>query len=309
MTANRAALAADLERARADFHDLLSVVGEDDWHKSTVATRWTNEQLLFHMVFGYMVVQRLLILVRLFGRLPESVSRSYARILNAATNPFNAINYYGTCMAASFYNRHRMGAKMDRTIAGLQRTLGRARDDVLRRSMYFPTRWDPYFRDLMTIADVYLYPGQHYDHHRRQLTLSRMTKPAVLFLCTHNAGRSQMALGFFNALARDQATGYSGGSEPAEQINPAAIAAMAEKGIDITAEQPKRWTDDMVQAADVVVTMGCGDTCPFIPGRRYVDWVLPDPAGQPLEVVRPIRDDIEDRVRLLLSELGVAVAD
>jgi arsenate reductase (thioredoxin) len=135
-----------------------------------------------------------------------------------------------------------------------------------------------------------------------------MTKPAVLFLCTHNAGRSQMALGFLNALAEDRAVGYSGGSEPANQINPAAVAVMAEKGIDIAAEQPRRWTGEMVQAADVVVTMGCGDTCPFIPGRRYEDWTLPDPAGQPVEAVRPIRDEIEKRVRVLLSELGVRAA-
>lgn len=134
-----------------------------------------------------------------------------------------------------------------------------------------------------------------------------MTAPVVLFLCTHNAGRSQMALGFFNALAEGHAVGYSGGSEPADQINPAAVAAMAERGIDITAEQPKRWTNEMVAAADVVVTMGCGDTCPFIPGRRYVDWALPDPAGQPVEAVRPVRDAIESRVRQLLGELGVNI--
>jgi arsenate reductase len=133
-------------------------------------------------------------------------------------------------------------------------------------------------------------------------------KPTVLFLCTHNAGRSQMALGFFNALAREQATAYSGGSEPVDQINPTAVAVMAEKGIDIRAQQPKRWTEDMIQAADVVVTMGCGDSCPFIPGRRYDDWQLPDPAGQPVEAVRPIRDEIEGRVRVLLSELGIEAA-
>jgi arsenate reductase (thioredoxin) len=133
-------------------------------------------------------------------------------------------------------------------------------------------------------------------------------KPTVLFLCTHNAGRSQMALGFFNALAREQATAYSGGSEPVDQINPTAVAVMAEKGIDITIQQPKRWTEDMIQAADVVVTMGCGDTCPLFPGRRYDDWQLPDPAGQPVEAVRPIRDEIEGRVRVLLSELGVEAA-
>jgi arsenate reductase (thioredoxin) len=132
-----------------------------------------------------------------------------------------------------------------------------------------------------------------------------MTKPTVLFLCTHNAGRSQMAMGFFGHLAGDQARAYSGGSEPAEHVNPSAITAMAEKGIDIGAEQPKRWTNTMVEAADVVVTMGCGDTCPVLPGRRYEEWVLPDPAGQSLEAVRPIRDEIERRVRTLLNELGV----
>jgi arsenate reductase len=132
-----------------------------------------------------------------------------------------------------------------------------------------------------------------------------MTKPTVLFLCTHNAGRSQMALGFFNRMAGDRAVGYSGGSEPADQINPAAVAVMAEKRIDIAGGQPKRWTDEMVEAADVVVTMGCGDTCPFIPGRRYEDWTLPDPAGQPVDAVRPVRDEIEARVRGLLVSLGV----
>jgi arsenate reductase (thioredoxin) len=132
-----------------------------------------------------------------------------------------------------------------------------------------------------------------------------MITPTVLFLCTHNAGRSQMALGFFTRLAAGRAIACSGGSEPADQINPAAIAAMAEKGIDITAEHPKRWTDRMLRAADVVVTMGCGDTCPSIPGRRYENWTLPDPAGQPIDAVRPIRDEIEARVRELLTSLGV----
>jgi protein-tyrosine-phosphatase len=131
----------------------------------------------------------------------------------------------------------------------------------------------------------------------------------VLFLCTHNAGRSQMALGFFDALAAGRAVGYSGGSEPARSVNPAAVEAMAEKGIDITGQQPKRWTDAMLQEADVVVTMGCGDTCPYVPGRRYLDWPLADPAGQPLEAVRPVRDEIERRVRQLLGELGVPPAE
>jgi arsenate reductase (thioredoxin) len=130
-------------------------------------------------------------------------------------------------------------------------------------------------------------------------------KPTVLFLCTHNAGRSQMALGYFNHLAGDQAVAWSGGSEPGDAINPSAVAAMKEVGIDITGEFPKPWTDDIVRAADVVVTMGCGDACPMLPGKRYENWELPDPAGRSVDAVRPIRDDIEDRVRQLLTELGI----
>ena len=136
-----------------------------------------------------------------------------------------------------------------------------------------------------------------------------MAKPTVIFLCTHNAGRSQMALGFFTHLAGDNAAAYSGGSQPADQINPAAIAVMAEKGFDITHQYPKRWTDEMLKTADVVITMGCGETCPYFPGRRYEEWPIPDPAGQPVEAVRPIRDEIELRVRLLLSDLDVAITN
>ena len=132
------------------------------------------------------------------------------------------------------------------------------------------------------------------------------TKPAVLFLCTHNAGRSQMAMGFFKHLAGARADVYSGGSEPADELHPAVIAAMAEKRIDITSEQPKRWTMDMLKAVEVVITMGCGDSCPVLPGRRYEDWVLADPAGQSLEAIRPIRDEIEQRVRTLLDQVGVS---
>ena len=128
---------------------------------------------------------------------------------------------------------------------------------------------------------------------------------SVLFLCVHNAGRSQMALGWFEHLARGRATAWSGGSEPAAEINPTAVAAMAEVGIDITGEHPQRWTDEMVGAADVVVTMGCGDTCPFVPSTRYEDWELDDPAGQGIEAVRPIRDEIERRVRDLLRSIEV----
>ena len=134
-----------------------------------------------------------------------------------------------------------------------------------------------------------------------------MTKPSVLFLCVHNAGRSQMALGWFNHLAGDHAIAWSGGSEPGAEVNPSAIKAMDEVGIDITQEFPKPWTDEIVQAADVVVTMGCGDTCPYFPGKRYEDWELDDPAGMDVEDVRPIRDEIGRRVKELLASLGVEV--
>ncbi|MEA1903149.1 MAG: arsenate reductase ArsC [Actinomycetota bacterium] len=128
--------------------------------------------------------------------------------------------------------------------------------------------------------------------------------PTVLFLCVHNAGRSQMAAGFMRALAARTVEVYSGGSEPADSINQVAVAAMAERGIDISAEQPERWTDDGVRAADVVVTMGCGDECPYFPGKRYLDWELADPAGLSIEEVRPIRDEIEARVMDLIETLG-----
>ena len=130
-------------------------------------------------------------------------------------------------------------------------------------------------------------------------------KPVVLFLCTHNAGRSQMALGFFTRLAGDRATAWSGGSEPGNQVNPAAIAAMAERGIDIAGEYPKPWTDEVVRAADVVITMGCGDACPIFPGTRYENWDLDDPNGLEVADVRPIRDELERRVRILLDQLEV----
>lgn len=128
-------------------------------------------------------------------------------------------------------------------------------------------------------------------------------KPTVLFVCVHNAGRSQMAAGYLRHLAGDRVRVYSAGSMPGNQLNPVAVAAMAEEGIDIAGEQPKLLQDDTVKASDVVITMGCGDTCPFFPGKRYLDWVLDDPAGQPIEKVRPIRDEIKRRVEVLISKL------
>ena len=128
-------------------------------------------------------------------------------------------------------------------------------------------------------------------------------RPTVLFVCVHNAGRSQMAAGFLTHLAGDRITVRSAGSAPADAVNPAVVAAMAELGIDLSAEAPKVLTDEAALASDVIITMGCGDACPVFPGKRYLDWQLPDPAGQGIEAVRPIRDDIERRIKGLIAEL------
>jgi arsenate reductase len=130
-------------------------------------------------------------------------------------------------------------------------------------------------------------------------------KPAVLFLCVHNAGRSQMAAGWLRHLAGDSVEVFSGGSNPGADVNPAAIEAMSEVDIDISSHFPQPWTDEVVRSADVVVTMGCGDACPVFPGKRYEDWELTDFSGQPIEVVRQVRHDIEQRVRQLMATLDV----
>jgi arsenate reductase len=130
-------------------------------------------------------------------------------------------------------------------------------------------------------------------------------QPMIVFLCVQNAGRSQMAAGWAQQLAGDMVEVYSGGSDPASVVNPAAVEAMREVGIDISSEFPKPWTDEVVRAADVIVTMGCGDSCPIFPGKRYLDWEVGDPKDLPVEQVRPIRDEIGDRVRALLDELAI----
>ena len=135
-------------------------------------------------------------------------------------------------------------------------------------------------------------------------TADQTGKPTVLFVCVHNAGRSQMAAGYLQHLAGDRIEVLSAGSQPADQVNPAAVAAMAEVGIDIAAAQPKVLTTEAVQESDVVITMGCGDECPFFPGKRYEDWVLEDPAGQGIDAVRPIRDEIRGRVEELIASLA-----
>jgi protein-tyrosine-phosphatase len=138
------------------------------------------------------------------------------------------------------------------------------------------------------------------------MALQRDDAPLVLFLCVHNAGRSQIAAALMERYADGAVRVRSGGSEPAERVNPAVVEALAEVGIDLRDSLPRRWTDEDLAAADVIVTMGCGDECPYVPGRRYLDWELEDPAGRPVEEVRPIRDEIDRRVRALLNELWVA---
>jgi protein-tyrosine-phosphatase len=128
-------------------------------------------------------------------------------------------------------------------------------------------------------------------------------RPGVLFLCVHNAGRSQMAAGFMRTHGGDSVEVLSAGSEPAASLNPVAVQAMREVGIDIAAQTPRRWSEEMIGSVDVVVTMGCGDTCPYVPGTRYIDWEIEDPAGKDLNLVRPIRDELERRVKALLAEL------
>ncbi|MFI0709613.1 arsenate reductase ArsC [Streptomyces inhibens] len=135
--------------------------------------------------------------------------------------------------------------------------------------------------------------------------MSDIARPSVLFVCVHNAGRSQMAAAYLTHLAGDRVEVRSAGSAPAETVNPAVVEAMAEVGIDISAESPKVLTVDAVRASDVVITMGCGDTCPVFPGKKYLDWTLDDPAGQGVGAVRPIRDEIERRVRGLIAEFDV----
>lgn len=144
--------------------------------------------------------------------------------------------------------------------------------------------------------------------HDRLLALARLEvgtldRPGVLFLCVHNAGRSQMAAGYLRHMASERIDIFTGGSDPGHDTNKAVVAAMAEEGIDISTEYPKPWTDEIARAADVIVTMGCGDACPIYPGKRYEDWILDDPSGRPIEVVRTIRDDVKRRVETLLATL------
>jgi hypothetical protein len=171
MPIDRSAIVAEMDATRSTFRLLLVSADPTALQRRSNGTRWTNEQLLFHMLFGYLIVRALLVLVRVFGRLPPGVSRTFAAGLDRAVGPFNTVNYWGSVAGARVFNANRMAAKCDRVIASLQRRLERETDRQLRRGMHYPTRWDPFFQAHMTLADVYHYPTQHFDFHRQQLSL------------------------------------------------------------------------------------------------------------------------------------------
>jgi hypothetical protein len=170
--ADRSEIHAELDEARARFRLLLGSATDADLRRRSNGTRWTNEELLFHIVFGYMIVRALLVVVRLFGVLPDGASRVYARVLDAGRRPFDVVNYWGSRAAATYYNRRRMAAKLDRVVDSLHAQLDATGDAALARGMHFPTRWDPYFADYMTLAEVFRYPLRHFEHHEAQLTLA-----------------------------------------------------------------------------------------------------------------------------------------
>jgi hypothetical protein len=169
---DREAIRAEFEGARATFHALLESASEEELGWPSDGTRWTNRELLFHMMFGYMVVRALVPLVKIINRLPDS-GRVFAAVLDAATTPFNVINYWGSCGGSRVYSTQRIGRKFDAVIAALERRLAAEPKPNMDRTTVFPVRWDPFFKSKMRLADVYHYPTQHFDFHQRQLTLSR----------------------------------------------------------------------------------------------------------------------------------------
>jgi hypothetical protein len=166
-------ICAELDRVRIDYRALIDTATVGDLRKPTEGTKWNNEQLLFHMLFGFLLVRNLRWLVRGFSRLPDGASRRFASLLNAGTRPFHTNNYLGSLLGARTLGFARMERLMDRVLTGLQTSLRGQPDHALDRGMHFPVGWDPYFKDYMTLRDVYHYPTQHYDHHRQQLTLPR----------------------------------------------------------------------------------------------------------------------------------------
>jgi hypothetical protein len=161
----------ELERARADFRALVESADREDLLRTTNGTRWNNRQLLFHMLLGYLIIRALLRLVRISGRLPNRAGRTFARLLNAATRPFDQVNFLGSYAAGHTLSPARMVVMFDHVVAKLHQRLDAESDADLARGMHYPTRWDPFFKDYMTLADLYHFPTQHYDFHRRQLTL------------------------------------------------------------------------------------------------------------------------------------------
>ena len=166
-------ICAELDRVGNDYRDLLDTATVAELRQPTEGTKWNNEQLLFHMLFGYLLVRNLRILVKGFSRLPDAASRRFAALLNAGTRPFHVINYVGSLFGARVLGYARMVRLMDRILSSLQSSVRREGETALDRGMHFPVGWDPYFRDYMTLRDVYYYLTQHYDHHRRQLTLEK----------------------------------------------------------------------------------------------------------------------------------------
>ena len=168
---DRSLVHEEFERARREFHELVERADDAALRRRSNGTRWNNRQLLFHMLLGYLIIRALLGLVRVFGRLPRGASRGYARLLNAGTKPFDVVNYLGSYAGGNTLSPHRMVAMFDHVINKLHRRLDAESEADLERGMHYPTRWDPFFKDYMTLADVYRFPTQHYDFHRRQLTL------------------------------------------------------------------------------------------------------------------------------------------
>lgn len=174
---DRTAIKQEMNQARQDFRRMVTGATVADLGRPSAGTKWTDQQLLFHMLFGYLITHRgLLVLVRVFGRLPRPASKGFARLLDAVAGPFNTINYLGSCVGARLIPPDRMPGRMDRVITALQRSLDRQTAAALRRGMYFPTQWDPFFTGYMTLTDLYHYPTQHFRFHQRQLAL---TAPAA----------------------------------------------------------------------------------------------------------------------------------
>lgn len=191
---DREAIYEELRRVRVTFRCLVDVASPDDLARASSGTRWTNQQLLFHMLFGYLITRTLIVLAGMFGHLPARASRVYAGLLNAATGPFDWVNYLGSCVGARVLRRRRLVGRLDRVTMALERRL-RAETSTRRRSgMYYPVRWDPFFKDFMTMADIYHYPTQHFDFHQRQLTLGQSYSDAPTSLKTGPADNRRPAV-------------------------------------------------------------------------------------------------------------------